>query len=164
MGPLCSTTEDISNASLKPKVHYRVHNSPQQISTLSQMNASHSVSWRFSLILFSHLRLVLPSDLFPSGFCHLLFYALLGSPVHATCHVHPIILDSIMLMIFVEECNLSSPSLCSFLHHWACIAPGVCLGNLFSDILKQYSLFRARPSFAPEQNSRPRYMHMGPAP
>ena len=42
-----------------PEVHYRIHNSPHPTS-----------SCRFNLILSAHLRLVLASCLYPSGFCN----------------------------------------------------------------------------------------------
>ena len=54
-----------------PKVHYRIHKCPPSVSILSQLDPVHTpnpTSWRFILILSSHLRLGLPSDLFPSGF------------------------------------------------------------------------------------------------
>jgi hypothetical protein len=52
---------------------------------LIQSTPSHSTSWKGILILFSHLRLGLPSGLFPSGFPTKNLYALLLSLIRTTC-------------------------------------------------------------------------------
>ena len=52
-------------------VHYPIHNSSVMDSALGQMAATHNlISSVFNLILHSHLRLGLPSGLFPLGFFH----------------------------------------------------------------------------------------------
>jgi len=54
-----------------PNVHYRIHKCQPPVHVLSQINlvhASHSTYWRFILMLSSHLRLGLPTGLFPSSF------------------------------------------------------------------------------------------------
>ena len=50
----------------------------------------HPTSWRSILMLSTHVRLLLPSGLLPSGFPTKTLYAPLSSPIHATCPAHPI--------------------------------------------------------------------------
>jgi hypothetical protein len=68
---LFTANQEITHILWNPKVHYRIRKFPPLFTILSQLNPVHTpqkTSWNSILILSSHLRLGLPSGLFPSGF------------------------------------------------------------------------------------------------
>ena len=116
-----AASQEIPRISRNPKVHYCTHKRPPPVLILGQSNPvqsiyPHPTSWRSILILSTHLRLGLPSGLFPSGFPTKNLYTLISSPIHATCPAHLILLDFITRTILGEEYRSFSFSLCSLLH------------------------------------------------
>ena len=81
-----------------------------------QSRHPHSASWKSIIILLSHLRLGLPSVLFPSGFPAKTLYTPIPSPKRVICPAHLIVLDLITRIILGEEYRSLSYSLCSCLH------------------------------------------------
>jgi hypothetical protein len=102
---------------------------------------SYHISLTFILILSSHLRLSLPSGLFPSD------YAFLISPMRATCHAHLIHFVMITLIIFGESVHVMK----------LLTGPNILLSTLFSDTPNLRSSPGVRPSFTPMQNNRQNY-------
>ena len=100
-----------------PKVHYRIHKCPPPVvswATSIQSIPPNPTSWRSILILSSHLRLGLPSGLFPSGFPTKTLYIPLFSLIRSICLAHLILLGFITRTILGDEYRSLSSSLCSY--------------------------------------------------
>jgi len=112
-----------------------------------QSTYSHPISLGCIIILSSHLRLGIPSGLFPSDFPTKLLYASFYSPMRATCPAYLIILHLITLTIFGEAYKLRRISLCSLLLPPATSflkGPNILLRTLFSNTLNRCSSFSVR--------------------
>ena len=109
---IASPIREIYHILWNPKVHHRVHKSPPFVSSEPHKSSPrfHPISWWCILILSSHLRLCLPSDLITSGFPTRTVYAFLFCHIHATCPAHFIPLKFITLtVIFRGDTNFVVP-------------------------------------------------------
>ena len=98
----------------------------------------HPTSWR-SIILSTHLRLGLPSGLFPFGFTTKTLHTPSPQPIRATCPAHLILLDFITRTILGEVYRSFISSLCNPLHspvtsslHGPNILPNTMFSNTLS--------------------------------
>ena len=135
-----SASQEISRILWNQKVHYGIHKCPPSVPVMSQLDPVHTPTSNFLkiLILSSHLRLGLPSGLFPSGFPIKTQYTSFLSPIRATRPAPLILLDFITREIMGEEYRSLSSSLCSFLHSSvtsSLLGPNILLNTLFSDTL-----------------------------
>jgi hypothetical protein len=98
-------------------------------------------------MLSIHLRLGLPSGLFPSGFLTNNLYTFLLFRIRATCSAHLILLDLIIHIILGVEYKWCISSLCSFLHPpvpSSLFGPNILLSTLFSNTLNLCSSLNVR--------------------
>ena len=92
-----AASQEFPRISRNPKVHYRTHKRPPPASTLGQPNPVHIPTSHLLEIhpnIIHHLRLGLPSGLFPSGFPTKTLYT--PSPHPYVPHTQPISFFSIM--------------------------------------------------------------------
>ena len=136
-----SASQEIPRILWNPKVYYHIHKWPPLSLFLASSIQSiplHLTYWRSILILSSHLRLGLPSGLFPSGFPTKTLYTPLLSPIRATFPAHQIHLEFITWTILGEQYRSLNSSLCSSLHSpvtSSLLGANIFLSTLFSNTL-----------------------------
>ena len=102
----------------------------------------HPTSWRSIVLLSSHLRVGLPSSIFPPDFLTNTLYTPPLSPIRARCPAHLILLDFMTRKILGKEYRSLSSSLCNFLHSpvTSCLlGPNTLLNTLLSNTLSHRS-------------------------
>jgi len=139
-----AASQEIPRISRNPKVHYRTHKRPPAVPILGQPNPVHiptSHLLRSILILSTHLRLGLPSFLFPSDFPTKTLYT--ASPHPFAPHVQPISFLSILHTIptfihsfihslYMHICNIHSDP---FTFSFKVIRFGESFDYFFADFL-----------------------------
>ena len=111
----------------------------------------HLTSWSSVLILYSHLRLGLPSGLLHSGLPTEILYEALLSPTPATCPAYIMFLDFITGIIFSEEYRSLRSSLPRLLHSpitSSLLNPNILLSTLFSNTLSLCSSLNLSNKFS----------------
>ena len=92
----------------------------------------HPTSWRSILTLSTHLRLGLPSGLFPSGTPPRPYTAPISSPIRATFPARHFLLDFISRTLLGEDYKSFSSLLCNLLHFPVTsylLGPNIVLGG-----------------------------------
>jgi hypothetical protein len=136
----CAATQKLPSILWNPKVLCRVHNSLPLVPNLSQINPLH----------ITHLRLGLPSGLFPSSFPTKSYMHFSTLFMRATFPAHLIFLDLIILIMLRKDYKLWSSSLCTYLQPpvtSSLFGPNILLNTLFSNTLSLCSSLNARDPY-----------------
>jgi hypothetical protein len=89
--------QEIPQLLRKPKAHHCVHKSLPLIPVQGQITSFYTISFRYILLLSSHLNLSLPRTLFLSNFQTKILYASLNTPTHSTSCGHLTLLHFLYL-------------------------------------------------------------------
>jgi hypothetical protein len=108
----------VSQHFMNLKVHYYIHRSSPPLPILSQTNLGHTTpSYLYKIFhnfILSHCGV--PCGLYPSSVPTSNLCAVHFSLVRATCPIHLILHDLIVLIILSKECKSCSTSVCTFVH------------------------------------------------
>ena len=163
--PGFAANQEIPRILWNPKVRYQLTSASHM--SLSWANSIQSppplpTSWRSILILSSHLRVGLPSGLFPSGFPTKTLCTPVPSSIRATCPAN-LILGFITRTILGEEYRELTSSLCNFLHSPvtpSLLVPNILLNTHFSNRVlrrKTYALKCIKSVFELDRNAPQQY-------
>jgi len=120
---ISSSNHEITHILRSPKAHYRTHNSPSLAPEPNKLHLpSHPISLISTIILFSHLRLSLPSCLFHSSHFQVTLAHIFSSPsrvLHATAHLTLLVLIITTQTMFVTFLCRSTQMLgqCTLIGH-----------------------------------------------
>jgi len=152
-----SASQEIPRISWNLKVHYHIYKCPTPV---PYPEPDRSSPW--PTIAYYHLRLELPSDLFPSGFPTKTLYTPLLSPIHASCPANLILIDLITRTILAEGYRSLTSSICIFLH--SPVTSSLLDTNILLSTAPYSSTSSAyvppqceQPSFTPIQNNGQNY-------
>jgi hypothetical protein len=132
------------------EVHYRIHKRSPLVSFLSQTNAVHTIS---SYLSQNHLNIIHQPPFWSCKWAvsiwlfHQQPKRVPVLPISATCPIHLIPLDLIILLTLGEEYESWSSSLCSFLRPSvspSLLGPNILLSTLFSNTLSLCSSLNVR--------------------
>jgi hypothetical protein len=153
----CAVTQQFLNILLRTKFHYHVHMIPPPFPIPSQYHLI--LSLKSILILFTQLRFILHSGLFPPGFPTNILQAFLLIPIPSTFPVSLVFHYLISLIMFGEDYTLWSHSLSSYYPTFCHFIPPRSKYTLQSSVLKHPQSIFYIPVYIPHLMSEINISH-----
>jgi hypothetical protein len=118
-----AASQEIPHILWNPKVLYRIHKCPSPVLILSQLDPIHTPTSHSILMFSSHLRLGLPSGLFPWGFPTKTLYTPLLCPVRSTYPTHLIFIARSEAPVYeLDVCVYDVCFLTWYVLRWGCVS------------------------------------------